>query len=168
MWWRKKQSKETLSYDEVALLLLKFVGDVVKSDSKALKKGLPRNERFKLEDGGNELFCLFAYSIPHLWQDLSGQSDEQKRRFDEIWASHLRNVFDDEQQWQALQERFSAYTQIANEECDISARLFRYTTTLGDYCDIPFIHFVPAVTAFFHSATTCVVELAKYTVSPDQ
>ena len=168
MEWGKKQSKEHLNYDDIVFVLLVAGTKIVKSASQTLMDGFPPDQQSKLPKVEYELFYFFMFALDYWWQTDIARTQEQKRCFGETLGSHLDIMFGDEpteQALTALQERFIAYGQIVNEKYeknDYAAIVFRFTTTLSDYCDIPFVYFSASVHTLFLTAMKSVHELSPF------
>jgi hypothetical protein len=138
--WGMKNEKMGLTYDQIVMLILKEAGEVVKDSMKAIRDEIGGTEELKLRRIENELFYFFVFAIDYWWQNEFRYTKEQKSIFEKIFSTHLDIMCGDEAggraMWDDLQERFTAYSEIVNEEADDAGKLWRLGTKVSEYCEI--------------------------------
>ena len=139
MKWGDKQLQEGLTYDQVVLLLFTQASGVVKDTMKTFKNEIAADEQSKLPKVEDELFYFLAFALDYWWQDSHTQ--EQNRTFGRVFSARLDILFGGDTKgramWGALQERFTAYGQIVNEQKGDSVKLLGLGMKLSEYCEIP-------------------------------
>ena len=138
--WGTKNEKMGLTYDQLAMLILKEAGEAVKDSMEAMRDELVSDEEPKVTRVQNELFYFFVFGIDYWWQNDFRYTKEQKSIFEKIFSTHLDIMCGDDEDgramWETLQERFIAYGQIVNEEKSDSGKLVGFGIKLSEYCEI--------------------------------
>ena len=142
MRWFRKQPKEKLVYEGIALLLLKQTHDVVKDSSQTLKEQLDVSEQSKLPKIEAELFYFYVFALDY-WLASSHIGTQEKRdTIRQEFHDHLSNVLS----LHTLEERLAAYAQIVNETKDDKAKFLGFGMKLQEFCgvhDLTFLVLAP-------------------------
>ena len=137
--WGTRNEKMGLTYDQVVMLILKEAGEVVEASMKTVRDEIGDAEEPKLRRIENELLYFFVFGIDYWWQNEFRYTKEQKSIFEKILSTHLDIMCGDEEGGRAmlddLQERFTAYSEIVNEEADDAGKLWRLGTKVSEYCE---------------------------------
>jgi hypothetical protein len=152
MKWFKKQPKERLVYDGIALLLLKQTRDAVKDSSQTLKKQLDAAGQSKLPKVEAELFYFNVFALDYWIQKSPTYSVEKQRLIRGALHNHLANVTN----MDTLQQRFIEYGQIVNETKGDNAKFTGFGMKLSEYCDMPSVLFLVIAPDLFTQALTTV------------
>jgi len=140
MRWFKKQPKKESSYDQMTLFLLRQASEVLASTRQTLKEQLDTGEQSKLPQIEHELFYFLVFALEYWRQKHSSLAEEQDRTFGRILGTHLKAMFGDDPDgqamWDALLERLVAYGQIVNEKQGDSAKFLGFGMKLSEYCEI--------------------------------
>ncbi len=134
---------EKVSPNDAALLLLKFTNDTVGGFVKRLGEEPSINKSSQLPKIEQEL-VFFSWFALDYWISKSFSKEESEAIRDAL-TIHLQNLTAGSQDGQnmvdTINERLEAYSQIANEKMEDSAKYFSFGTKLSDYCDLqhPFL-----------------------------
>lgn len=133
MKWFKRQDKQEFSPEALTFFLIKLTGDTVKATSQTLREHLNTEEQSKLTKIQNELFYFFVFALDYHWTTVSAFTQEEKRIFREAFDAHLENIVS----LDTLQERFTAYAQIAIEEEGSPVMFLEFGSKLSEFCGMP-------------------------------
>ena len=140
MRWFRRQGKKGLTYDQMAVFLLKQAAEVITSTSQTLKEQFDAGEQSKLPKIRDELLYFFVFALDYWRQKDPSRTQEQNRTFGRIFGTHLNAMFGDDLEgqamWDTLQERFIAYGEIVNERKGDSAKFMGFGMKLSEYCEI--------------------------------
>ena len=152
----KKQLQKGLTYDQVAYLFAEQTDGVVKDSMRTFKREFDDVEQSKLPKMEEELHYFFLFALDYWWQKSPSYTQGQKRILEKVLFHHLDAGFGDDAKgqaaWNALQERFIAYGQIANEPKDDSAKLHGFAEKLSEYSGVGYLHFAILVPSLFKTA----------------
>jgi hypothetical protein len=152
----KQQLQEGLTYDQVVYLFIEQTSGVVEDAVQILKREFNAIEESKLQEMEEELGYFFLFALDYWWQMSYSHTKEQKRTLDKVFGYHLERCCGDDVQgqamWDALQERFIAYSGIVNEQKDDSAKLHSFAEMLSEYCGVGYLHFAILVPSLFKTA----------------
>jgi len=130
---KKLPNKQAFSPEAFSLFLLKLTVDTVKATSQTLRKHLDAHDRSKLPKVEEELVFFFVFALDYHWTTLSTFTQEEKRIFREAFAAHLENIVS----LDALQERLTAYAQIAIEKEGSPVMFLDFGIKLSEFCGMP-------------------------------
>lgn len=154
----KKQLQEGLTYDQIVYSFIEQTDGVVKDTMQVFKHEFDAVEQSKLPKMEEELHYFFLFALDYWWQKSPSYTQEQKRILGKVLFYHLDIGFGDDAEgqaaWNALQERFIAYGQIANEleQKDYSVMLHDFAKKLSEYCGVGYISFAILVPSLFKTA----------------
>jgi len=152
----KKQLQQGLTYDQAVYLFIEQTSGVVKDAVQILKRELDAIEESELSKMEEELGYFFLFALDYWWQMDYPHTKEQKRTLDKVFGYHLERCCGDDVQgqamWDALQERFIAYSGIVNEQTDDSAKLHSFAKKLSEYSGVGYLHFAILVPSLFKTA----------------
>ncbi|MFC1983942.1 hypothetical protein ACFLVO_02900 [Chloroflexota bacterium] len=138
MKWFKKQSKERLVYEGIALLLLKQTHDAVKDSSQTLKKQLNAAEQSKLAKVEAELSYFNVFALDYWIQMSPTYSLEKQRLIRGAFHTHLANIIN----MDTLQQRLTEYGQVINKAQGDQAKYADFGMRLSKFCDMPSVLFL--------------------------
>ena len=133
MKWFKRQDKQEFSPEAFTFFLLKQTRDTVKATGQTLRKHLNAEEQSKLTKIEDELFFFFVFALDYRRTTLSVFTQEEKRIFREAFDAHLENIVS----LDTLQERLTAYAQIAIEKEGSPVMFLDFGRKLSEFCDMP-------------------------------
>lgn len=154
----KQQLQEGLTYDQIVYLFVEQIDGAVKDAMQTFKREFDAVEQSKLPKVEEELHYFFLFALDYWWQKSPFYTQEQKRILEKILFYHLDIGFGDDVEGQAarnaLQERFIAYGQTANElaQKDYSAMLHDFAKKLSEYCGVGYLHFAILTPSLFTTA----------------
>lgn len=152
----KRQLRKGLTYEETVYLFVEQTDGVIKDTMQILKHEFDAVEQSKLPEMEEELHFFFLFALDYWWQKSLSYTHEQKRILEKVLFHHLDAGFGDDAKgqaaWNALQERFIAYGQIANEPTDDSAKLHGFAEKLSEYSGVGYLHFAVLVPSLFKTA----------------
>ena len=152
----ERQLQQGLTYDQVAHLFVEQTSAVVKDAVQILKRELDAIEESELPEMEEELGYFFLFALDYWWQESLSCTQEQKRTLEKVLFQHLNTGFGYDPQgqaaWHALQERFVAFGQVANEQGDDSAKLHGFAEKLSEYCGTGYPYFAILAPSLFKTA----------------
>ena len=155
----KKQLQKGVTYEQIAVLFTEQTFEVVHDAMQILKNDeFDAVEQSNLPKVENELDYFFLFAIDYWWQKSPSYTQEQKRILEKVLFHHLGIVFGDDAQgramWDALQERFIAYGQIATEleQKDLSLMVSDFAMKLSEYCGLRYLSSTILLPSLFKTA----------------
>ena len=133
MKWFKGQHQGTFSPEAFTAFLLKLTHDIVKDASQALREHLDAQDRALLPKVEQELVFFVVFALDYHWTTLSTFTQEEKRIFREAFVAHLEKIVN----LDTLQERLTAYAQIAIEKEGSPVMFLDFGRKLSEFCGMP-------------------------------
>ncbi len=141
--WFKRQHQKAFSPEALTAFLLMLTHDIVKDTIQSLREDLDAEHWSKLLKIEDELILFFIFALDYHWTTLSSFTQEEKRIFREAFFAHLQNVVP----LDTLQERLTAYTQIAIEKEGSPVMFFDFGRKFSEFCGMsgdPLLLLLPA------------------------
>ena len=163
----KKQLQEGLTYEQVVAFFITQTLRVVEDTMQTFKDedafGLV--EQAKLPRMKEELRYFFLFALDYWWQKNPFYTQEQKRILEKVLFYRLDSLFGDDEEgratWNALQERFITYGQVATEleQKDESLMVSDFAMKLSECCGMKYLPFAILVPTLFATAMKTVFVL---------